>query len=69
MTDRLLHAVAPAMFVICLESVVVTARRRALERLGLQPPRPPRVRPLLWLLAPADTWHEWRTAVLALDFQ
>ncbi len=64
-TGRLLHAVPPAMFVICFESVVVTARQRALERLGLQPPRLPHVRPLLWLLAPSDTWREWRTAVLA----
>jgi hypothetical protein len=64
---RLLHAVPPAMFVICFESVVITARRHALERLGRQPTPTPRIRTARWLLAPLSTWTSWRASVLAAD--
>jgi hypothetical protein len=62
---RLLHVVPPAMFVICFESVVITARRHALERLNRQPPPLPRIATARWLLAPLPTWHTWRRAVLS----
>jgi hypothetical protein len=62
---RLLHVVPPAMFVICFESVVITARRHALERLGRQPAALPRIPVARWLLAPLPTWHTWRQAVLS----
>jgi hypothetical protein len=39
---RLLHAVPPAMFVVCFESVVITVRRRALEARGTLPEPMPR---------------------------
>jgi hypothetical protein len=61
---RLLHVVPPAMFVICFESVVITARRHALERLGRQPDPLPRIPAARWLLAPRATWQTWRLAVL-----
>jgi hypothetical protein len=64
---RLLHAVPPAMFVICFESIVITARRHALERLGRQPTPTPRIRTARWLLAPLSTWKGWRASVLAAD--
>jgi hypothetical protein len=63
-TGRLLHAVPPAMFVVCFETVIVAARRHALQRLGLRPAVSPRVRPLVWVLAPRATWTAWRDAVL-----
>jgi hypothetical protein len=59
MAGRLLHAVPPAMFVICFESVIATARQHALAG------RPRRSRTLVWLLAPKATWRAWRGAVLA----
>jgi hypothetical protein len=62
---RLLHVVPPAMFVICFESVVITARRHALERLGRQPDPLPRIPTVRWLLAPRPTWHAWRRMILA----
>jgi hypothetical protein len=64
---RLLHVVPPAMFVICFESIVITARRHALERLGRQPAPTPRIRAARWLLAPGSTWQSWRTMVLASE--
>ena len=63
-TGQLLHAVPPAMFVVCFETVIVAARRHALQRLGLRPAVSPRVRPLVWVLAPRATWTAWRDAVL-----
>ncbi len=62
-----LHAVPPAMFVVCFESVIASTRRHALERLGLVPPKLPRVRGVRWLLAPWPTFTSWRTAVLERD--
>jgi hypothetical protein len=53
------------MFVICFESVVITARRHALERLNRQPAPLPRIATARWLLAPLPTWHTWRRAVLS----
>jgi len=64
LTAQLLHAVPPAMFVICFESVVVTARRRALTRMGLVPEPLPRLRIAQWLLAPRVSWRAWRELVL-----
>jgi hypothetical protein len=61
---RVLHAVPPAMFVVCFESVVITARRRALQVRGAWPAPIPRQHPLRWLLAPRRTWITWRAAVL-----
>jgi hypothetical protein len=61
---RLLHAVPPAMFVVCFESVVITARRRALQARGVLPKPLPKQQPLLWLLAPRRAWLAWRTSVL-----
>jgi Protein of unknown function (DUF2637) len=61
---RLLHAVPPAMFVICFESVVITARRAALERQGLLPQPLPRLRLARWMLAPRSSWSAWRASVL-----
>ena len=63
-TGQLLHAVPPAMFVVCFETVIVAARRHALQRLGLRPAVSPHVRPLVWVLAPRATWTAWRDAVL-----
>jgi hypothetical protein len=62
---RVLHAVPPAMFVVCFESVVVSVRRHALQRMGLTPAPLPRVRGVRWLLAPWGTWVRWRAMVLA----
>jgi hypothetical protein len=61
---RLLHVVPPAMFVICFESIVITARRHALERLGQQPVAVPRISAARWLLAPLPTWRTWRATIL-----
>jgi hypothetical protein len=65
---RLLHVVPPAMFVICFESIVITARRHALERLGHQPPPIPRIPAARWLLAPLPTWRSWRATILGTPF-
>jgi hypothetical protein len=62
---RLLHAVPPAMFVVCFESVIVSVRRHALQRMGLLPAPLPRVRGVRWLLDPWPTWCAWRAMVLA----
>ena len=61
---RLLHGVPPAMFVICFESVVVTARRNALRNMHLLPDALPRLRTARWLLAPRSSWTVWRELVL-----
>lgn len=63
-TARLLHAVPPAMFVVCFESVIITVRRHALQARGAWPEPIPRQHPLRWLLAPRSTWNCWRAAVL-----
>jgi hypothetical protein len=60
LSGRLLHAVPPAMFVICFESVIATARSEALAG---QPPRHRRL--LVWLLAPRATWRTWRAGILS----
>lgn len=60
----LLHAVPPAMFVICFESVVIGVRRRALQARDAWPEPIPVQPPLHWLLAPRATWTRWRHAVL-----
>ncbi|MFC6007470.1 DUF2637 domain-containing protein [Angustibacter luteus] len=57
---RLLHAVPPAMFVICFESVIASARRQALAGQRRRPRRA-----IVWLLAPRATWRTWRAAILA----
>ena len=62
---RLLHAVPPAMFVVCFESAVITMRRHALQARGAWPQPIPRQHPLRWLLAPRSTWTTWRDSVLA----
>ncbi|RJK95940.1 DUF2637 domain-containing protein [Vallicoccus soli] len=63
----LVHAVPPAMFVVCLESAVSDARRDA--RLTHAPhsvkPALPRRHPVLWFLAPLRTWLAWRQEALA----
>ena len=61
---RRLHAVPPAMFVICFETVIITARRAALERQGLLPQPLPRLRLARWILAPRSSWSAWRASVL-----
>ncbi len=61
---RLLHAVPPAMFVVCFESVTGSARRDALRAQGAAIAVPP-VHPLLLLLAPIVTCRSWRREVLA----
>jgi hypothetical protein len=61
---RVLHAVPPAMFVVCFESVIITARRRALEARGAWPEPIPRQHPLRWMLAPCQTWRRWTSSVL-----
>lgn len=63
----LLHVVPPAMFVICFESVVITARRHAQERLGRQPTPLPRIPLARWALAPLTTWRSWRSTILASE--
>jgi Protein of unknown function (DUF2637) len=65
MSAKLLHAVPPAMFVICFESVIISARRRALADQDLLPSPLPRLRTAQWLLAPLDTCRLWRSRVLA----
>lgn len=62
---RLLHAVPSAMFVVCFETVVASARRRALGQDFAQ--ADPRFRAMRWLLAPRATWGSWRTHVLRDD--
>jgi hypothetical protein len=62
-----LHAIPPAMFVVCFESVIASTRRHALERFGLVPPKLPRVRGVRWILAPWTTYTTWRRAVLERD--
>lgn len=59
---RLLHAVPPAMFVVCFESLVASARRAATA--GRRRPRPA-IWP--WLLAPWPTFTSWRARVLITD--
>lgn len=61
---RVLHAVPPAMFVICFESVVITARRHALAHMGLLPEPLPRLRAVRWVLAPVAAAQAWRALVL-----
>jgi hypothetical protein len=56
---RLLHAIPPAMFVICFEGLVADARRDALAG---QPRSPSRWKAAL--LAPVHTLREWREGVL-----
>jgi hypothetical protein len=57
---RLLHAIPPAMFVICFESAVASARRNT-----------PRSRrsgwstTAMWLLAPVSAFTRWRRRILA----
>ncbi|WP_432561771.1 DUF2637 domain-containing protein [Kineococcus sp. SYSU DK003] len=63
LTGRLLHAVPSAMFVICFETVVSSARRAALATADGQPTPGP-FRPARWLLAPRATWNRWRVHVL-----
>jgi hypothetical protein len=60
---RLLHAIPPAMFVICFESVTGSARRDATRAQGAAV-TVPQVRPLLLLLAPLVTCRNWRREVL-----
>lgn len=60
----ILHAVPPAMFVICFESVIVSARRRSLATMGLMPEPLPRLRAVRWVLAPHATWDCWRDQIL-----
>ena len=60
---RLLHAIPPAMFVICFESVTGSARRDALLKAGLHV-AVPQVRPLLLFVAPLTTCRDWRRQVL-----
>ncbi|WP_244307679.1 DUF2637 domain-containing protein [Kineococcus rubinsiae] len=66
LVGRLLHAVPPAMFVICFETLAAGARRAVTvpAQRGTQDGRPslPRIR---WLLAPRQTWTLWRDHVLA----
>lgn len=66
-TARLLHAVPPAMFVVCFETVVISSRRTALEARGLLPSPLPRLRPVRWVLAFPSSWRRWRLMVLELD--
>ena len=66
-TARLLHAVPPAMFIVCFESVIITARRNALHRMRLLPTQLPRLRPARWLLAPRSSWTLWRSMVLGME--
>lgn len=56
---RLLHAIPPAMFVICFESAVAGARCRTPEarRAGWSTTA-------VWLLAPASTFRAWRRRIL-----
>ncbi|GAA4972493.1 DUF2637 domain-containing protein [Kineococcus glutinatus] len=63
-TGWLLHAVPPAMFVICFETLAASARHTALTtRAGAQQKQSlPLAR---WLLAPRPTWRLWREHVLA----
>jgi hypothetical protein len=58
---RLLHAVPPAMFVICFESLVSGARRTR------HPTRPRSTSIMFWLLAPATTLRSWRQRLLAAN--
>jgi len=60
---RLLHAIPPAMFVICFESVTGSARREALSLRGTNVATPS-VRPMLLALAPLTTLRQWRRQVL-----
>jgi hypothetical protein len=63
---RLMHAVPPAMFVVCFENVVITMRGRALQARRGWPapvPHPPFLR---WVLAPRETWSIWRLSVLTV---
>lgn len=63
LTGQLLHAVPPAMFVICFETVVASARRRALAN---QPPVASlrAQRAAAWLFAPRAHWRRWRAEAL-----
>jgi hypothetical protein len=63
LTGRLLHAIPPAMFVVCFESVTSSARRDALLEAGLNDALPT-VRPMLLVLAPLSTARQWRREVL-----
>ncbi|WP_369054846.1 DUF2637 domain-containing protein [Kineococcus terrestris] len=63
-SGRLLHAVPPAMFVVCFETVAAGARRAATDELA-PPTREPQLPLARWLLAPRETWNLWRERVLA----
>jgi hypothetical protein len=60
----LMHAVPPAMFVICFESVAVSARRRSLAEAGRAATSLPSFPLALWLLDPRGTWRSWRRLTL-----
>jgi Protein of unknown function (DUF2637) len=60
---RLLHAIPPAMFVICFESVTGSARREALRPRGANV-TVPSVQPMLLVLAPLTTLRLWRRQLL-----
>jgi len=73
LVGRLLHAVPPAMFVVCFETLAATARhdahaRRLAARGG--PEEDIALLPVLttarWLLAPRETWSIWRSRVLGV---
>jgi hypothetical protein len=60
---RLLHAIPPAMFVICFESATGSARREVLCGRDTNM-TVPSVRPMLLVLAPVTTVRQWRRQVL-----
>jgi hypothetical protein len=60
----MMHAVPPAMFVICFESVAVSARRRSLSEAGRAASSVPRLPLVVWLLDPGGTWRRWRLLLL-----
>ncbi|NAZ85232.1 DUF2637 domain-containing protein [Kineococcus indalonis] len=68
LTGWLLHAVPPAMFVVCFETLAAGARHAALHARGSeQQEQRPSLPAARWLLAPRQTWRLWREHVLTIS--
>ncbi|MDJ0374763.1 DUF2637 domain-containing protein [Streptomyces sp. H10-C2] len=61
---QLTHVVPVAMFIICFEWMVHSARRKALVDMGLIPPPLPRLRSIEWGLDFFNSFARWRLMAL-----
>lgn len=61
---QLTHVVPVAMFIICFEWMIHSARKKALQDMGLLPPPMPNLRPVEWLLDFSNSFARWRLMAL-----